>query len=168
MWSDELTPRNPEDFVRLFTDEIIEEAMNSHDTIVTDYETDDDVFPTGNDELPVTRRLLSSTSAHFLDPGFPVRTPLLPETVDLQRVQNLDPVLALASPLLPDLVDPSRAQNLDLALAELDIEDPQVTPARQDRAENPPATGQLRRSNRLKKINSKFVGKNWESARGEH
>ena len=113
---------------------------------MTDYETDDDVFPIGNDELPVTRRLLSSTSAHFLDQEFPVRTPLLPETVDLQRVQNLDPALALASPLLPDLVDPNKAQNLDLALAELDTEELQVTPARQDRTGNPPATGQLRRS----------------------
>ena len=165
IWSEALTPRNPEDFVRLFTDEMIEEAIdNSNDTIVTDCETDDDVFPPCKNALPTTRRLLSSTSAHFLDPEFPVITPVLPETVNLERVQNLDPALALASPLLPDLVDLNQAQNLDLALAELDLEELQATPVRQDREENPPTTGQLRRSNRLKKTNSKFVGKEWENA----
>ena len=106
-WSDALTPRNPADFVRLFTDELIEEAIESDETIVTDSGTDDDDFPNDKDELQTTRRLLSSTSANFLDPEFPVRTPLLPETVNLERVQNLNPALELATALLPDLVDPN-------------------------------------------------------------
>ena len=76
----------------------------------------------------------------------------------MDRVQNLNPALALATPFLPDLVDPNQAQNLDLALAELDPEE------LQDRTENPPATHNLRRSNRLKKTNSKFVGKDLENA----
>ena len=106
-WSDALTPRNPADFVRLFTDELIEEAIERDETIVTDSGTDDDDFPNDKDELQTTRRLLSSTSANFLDPEFPVRTPLLPETVNLERVQNLNPALELATALLPDLVDPN-------------------------------------------------------------
>ena len=44
-WSDALTSRSPEDFVRLFADELIEGAMDSSDTIATDSGTDDDVFP---------------------------------------------------------------------------------------------------------------------------
>ena len=88
--------------------------------------------------------------------------------MNLERVQNLDPALALASPLLPDLVDLNQAQNLNLALAELDREDLEATPVRQDREVNPPTTGQLRRSSRLKKTNSKFVGKDWENALKEN
>ena len=163
-WSDALTPRNPEDLARLFTDELIEEAMESSDTVATDSEANDDVFVPDKDEPQTTRRLIFPKSANFLEPEFPIRTPLLPETVDLERVQNLNPALALATPFLPDLVDPNQAQNLDLALAELDLEELQVTPERQDRTENPPATHNLRRSARLKKTNSKFVGKDWENA----
>ena len=169
IWSEALTQRNPEDFVRLFTDEMIEKAMdNSNDTIVTDCETDDDVFLPCKDALPTTKRLLSSTSAHFLDQELHAITPVLPETVNLEQVQNLGPALALASPLLPDLVDLNQAQNLNLALAELDREDLEATPVRQDREVNPPTTGQLRRSSRLKKTNSKFMGKDWENALKEN
>ena len=156
IWSDSLTQRSPEDFVRLFTEEIIEETIDIIENTVTSSDSDDDV-------LPPARRLLSSTSAHFLDAEPSIQTPLLPETVELSRVQSLDPALALTAPFLPELVNLNQAQNLDLALAEINLEDLQFTPDRQDQHRNPPETAGLRRSSRLKKTNPKFVGREWEN-----
>ena len=127
----------------MFTEEIIEEVMDDIDVnSITSCNSDYDVSPR-------TRRLLSSTSAHFLDEEPNIRTPLLPETVDLSRVQNLDPALALTAPFLPELVNPNQAQNLDLAFAEINLEGLYYV--------------ECWRSNRLKKTNPKFVGKEWEN-----
>ena len=92
---------------------------------------------------------------------------VLPETVNLSRVQNLDDVLSLTAPLLPELVDPGRTQHLDLALAELDHGAREHSQERFNQEELPKRNNHLspepRRSLRLRKENPKFVGIQWDN-----
>ena len=93
--------------------------------------------------------------------------PVLPETVDLTRVQDLSDALVLTAPLLPELVDPNRPQHLDLALAELPHEvqeDIHKIPNQEEPPkENNYPSPEPRRSLRLRKENPKFLGKQWNN-----
>ena len=170
LWSEQLQPRKPEDFVRLFTDEIVEDALENIDKDNrSDNETndEDDVFTP-----PTCRLKRRGAFRRKISPPIEVRlkNPVLPETVNLSRVQNLDDVLSLTAPLLPELVDPGRAQHLDLALAELGELDHRAREHSQERfnqEELPEKNNHLspepRRSLRLRKENPKFVGIQWDN-----
>ena len=165
VWSDHLKPRKPEDFVRLFTDEIVEEVLGNIDNDERSNnggdDDDDDVF------TPPTCRLKRS-GAFRRKVSPPTRidiNPVLPETVDLIRVQNVNDALSLTAPLLPELVDLNRPQHLGLALAELPQEvqeDIHEIPNQELPRENTHPSPEPRRSLRLRKENPKFLGKQWD------
>ena len=157
-WSNQLAPRNPEDFVRLFTDEVVEEALENINDINNPVNIDivavDDVEEYDDEEddvfTPVKSRLTRRGAFRSKERSYAN-----------SRVEVREPV-RLTTPLLPDLVDPDQAQYLDLAIAALPLDVLEVDPLALGDEESPQILETRRRSSRLSKPNPRFLGNEWE------
>ena len=148
-WTDELQEPGPEVFIRRYTDELVEEAVESID------------------ETPDARDLLSDTSTAYLDlsstsdedvflpavPNLPVPPWRLNRSGAFRHKKRQPPPIPSNNnnlPPIPENADP-RLQHLP--------HNPEV-PEQPEDDENPPAP-RPRRSNRLRKDNSKVKGDSW-------
>ena len=160
-WTDELQERRPEDFIRLYTEELIETVEENNE------ETDEPrvrLHRVRDDEPPELDLSVTSDEEVFLPtiPTPPVPSCKLNRAGAFRRKDralpdpdvNPPPATSPTTPLLPEHVDLERSQYLRHAFDVLH------QTGQRTEYNNPPSP-RLRRSNRERKENPKVMGDSW-------